>query len=105
MYSSKQCRDRYSMNAMVLLPYSLLFRQRIPALLSFSDISKLSPLGRPFSPPYEIVSISTMIVNAYPRDLVPQREYFLQFDPKQDSPIFGGGEIRSDARGWWNFLE
>jgi len=41
-------------------------------------MSKLSPLGRPFSPSYEIVSIATMIVNAYPRDLVPQREYFLQ---------------------------
>jgi len=56
----------------------LSFRQRIPALLSFSDISKLSPLGCPFNPSYEIVSIPTMIVNAYPRDLVPQREYFLQ---------------------------
>jgi len=55
----------------------LLFRQRIPALLSFSVMSKLSPLGRPYSPSYEIVSIPTMIVNAYPRDLVPQREYFL----------------------------
>ena len=65
------------MNAMVLLPYCLLFRQRIPALLSFSVMSKLSPLGRPFSPSYEIVSIPTMIVNAYPRDPVPQREYFL----------------------------
>ena len=43
-----------------------------------SDISKLSPFCRPFSPSYEIVSIPTMIVNAYPRDPVPQREYFLQ---------------------------
>jgi len=78
MYSLRLCRYRYSMNAMVLLPCFHLFCQRIPALLSFSDMSKLSPLGRPFSPPYEIVSIPTMIVNAYPRDLVPQREYFLQ---------------------------
>jgi len=29
-----------------------------------------------FSPTYEIVSIPTMIVNAYSRDPVPQREYF-----------------------------
>ena len=66
------------MNAMVLLPYSSLFRSGFRLFLSFSDISKLSPLGRPFNPSYEIVSIPTMIVNAYPRDLVPQREYFLQ---------------------------
>jgi len=71
MYSLRLCRDRYSMNAMVLLPCPLLFRQQIPALLSFSDISKLSPLGRLFSPPYEIVSIPTMIVNTYSRDLFP----------------------------------
>jgi len=68
------------MNAMVLLPYFFLSRQRIPASFIFSDISKLSPFGRPFSPSYEIVSISTMIVNAYPRDPVPQREYFLQVE-------------------------
>jgi len=91
-----------------------LFRSGFRALLSFSDISKLSPLGRPFSPPYEIVSIPTMIVNACPRDLVPQREYFLQgcfklgwtrrgwrvvrlFDGKGRSVGGAGGEVRVEV--------
>jgi len=66
------------MNAMVLLPYFFLFSPADSSSFILSDISKLSPFGRPFSPSYEIVSIPTMIVNAYPRDPVPQREYFLQ---------------------------
>jgi len=63
------------MNAMVLLSCSP-FSPANSSSFILSDISKLSPFSPPFSPSYEIVSIPTMIVNAYPRDPVPQREYF-----------------------------
>jgi len=47
MYSSRLCRDRYSMNAMVLLPYSFLFRQRIPALFILLELSQYAISGFP----------------------------------------------------------
>jgi len=72
---------------MVLLPCLFIFASEFQLFLSFPTYPNCLHSVALFSPTYEIVSIPTMIVNAYPRDPVPQREYFPTVETKQRADL------------------